>query len=140
MAKDSFEKMDKFWSDKLDQEKKKEISPELLKNFSQSVEDKLRAKEAKKFRLPEISLSGLFRVRTLVPVLAVMVLASIVAIRLPMGLNQAPILENLQMSQAFATPIESEIAALKELGVWTDDDETAVDLSSIEDLEVEASE
>jgi hypothetical protein len=123
MSKPSFEEMDEQWQKALEKEREKEVSPDLLKNFSSSVIEKIEEKEEKKtFRLPAI-----VSARTFVPVFTILLLASFLVIRLPF---------ESATQTANASEIEEDIAELRELGAWNEEDEQSVGISGFEALEI----
>ena len=138
MTKESFEKMDQAWMEKLKTERQRKVPWEILKGFSASVEKRILQKQAR----PSF---GLVPSRAwapvVVPVLAVMVLASVAVLRLPLS-DRGAISPSgaIQLAQANNTSeVDEEIAALKELGAWTEEDEQALgvgDQSILEDSEL----
>ena len=121
MNEESFEKLDESLKDEFRGLREKKVPPQILAGFSASVEEKIRSlkRERKKFRFP-------LWIPTLVPVLAVLVIFVWTAVLKQSG--QSP--ENLPLAVSVAaTSLSEEIAALEELGVWTEEDDRAVDAS-----------
>ena len=138
-------KADPPWAgEKMDQElmraskelREKEVSEGMLKGFSASVERRILARKQdgspKRFLLP-----------ALVPALAVMMLASLVVLRSPMvSTPQAPQSLDYAQLDAGQTDIEEDIAALKEIGAWSEEDESvigATDEAIAQELELSSS-
>lgn len=117
-----FKKLDNDTMRQFSQLREKKVSSELLKNFSASVEDKIYAKQTKgSFKFIPRS----FGVRFAVPVFAVLILASIIVFHNPL---------NSHISIANASEIDEDIAVLRDLGAWSEEDEAAADVPLLEDL------
>ena len=113
---DKFKKLDEQWMKSMKPVREKQVTDGILKGFSVSVERRILAKK-------EASLSGRRAVSPVwVPVLAVMVLASLAVLRSPV----APPVEYAELDNK-TTDVEEDIAVLKELGAWTDQDDATVD-------------
>ncbi|MGH7197269.1 MAG: hypothetical protein ACREH5_00800 [Candidatus Omnitrophota bacterium] len=127
MTKEPFEKIDRELMKKLEGLRKKELPKGLLEGFSASVEKKIREKEAHEAPAykPARRLVPMW-----VPTFAVLILAVVVVLRLPKGPDGAPVTQPSQTLtrsvQAPLTDLADEITVLMELGVWTDEDESAV--------------
>ena len=124
MTDEHFETMDEKLMSAAKTLREKEVSEGMLKGFSASVERRILAKQQTE-RSPRTAFSPGW-----VPAAAVMVLASLVALRLPTepvsSVSQTN--DHVQPSNR-ETDVEDEIAALKELGVWSDEDEAAIGMS-----------
>ncbi len=134
MSDSSFNETDKRWQKALEKEREKMPSPELMKNFSSQVVEKIEKREEKRvFKLPEIVSARVF-----VPVFTMMILASFVVLRLPFESPKSPaIMESIQIGTANASEVEEDIAELRELGAWTEEDEQSTGISSgFEALEI----
>ena len=118
MSDEHFEKADEKMMEAMKTVREKRVSDGILKGFSASVERRILAKEQAGPR-PKPAYRAAW-----VPVLAVMVLASLVALRTPVGVSTE------------TTDVEDEIAALKEVGAWSDDDETVLGNSEDTDAQV----
>ena len=133
MSKQQFEKMDEQWMKATKDLREKKVSDGILKGFSASVERRILAAEP---QAPK-------RVRTLawVPAMAVLVIASVVVLRTPL-LSQptAIVAQKVDYAQLPDTDnIDEEIAALKEVGAWSDADDALLgtgDEAQMEDLEL----
>ncbi len=106
MKHKSFEHMDERWMKILESERERKINPEILKGFSASVERRLAVDPAPARR-------KFFPVAA--PVLTMLVLAAVVVTR-----------SNVVSVSGSASELPEEIAALSEMGVWTDEDDQAV--------------
>ena len=106
MKREPFEHMDERWMKILKSERERNINPEILKGFSASVERRLTAGAAPARR-------RFFPVA--VPVLTMLVLVAVVVTR-----------SNVTSVSGSASELPEEIAALSEMGVWTDEDDQAV--------------
>ena len=106
MNDERFKKSDEQMMDVMKTLREKRVSDGILKGFSASVERRILAKEQTGPR-PRPAFRAAW-----VPVLTVMVLASLVVSRVQTGPK--------------LTDIEEEIAALKEVGAWSDDDDAQV--------------
>ena len=115
MSDSHFEKADKKMMDAMKALREKRVSDGILKGFSASVERRILAKGTGPHPRPA------FRA-TWVPVLAVMVLASLAVSRV--------------QTSSKLTDIEEEIAALKEVGAWSDEDESVLGNSEDTDAQV----
>ena len=127
-----FEPMDEKLMDSMKTLREKEVSEGMLKGFSASVERRILAKQQAE-RSPRAAFSPGW-----VPALAVMVLASLVVLRLP----SEPVSQvsqstgHTRLSNNKEVDVEDEIAALKELGVWSDEDEATFGGTSEEALPI----
>lgn len=144
MDEEKFKQIDEKLMAKFKSQRDKKVPWEIMKGFSASVENKLRERDQKTF---------VFRpsrawLPAAVPVFAVMVLASWVVLRTPATVAPvvspavqvaAPLPVVTQLAQV-SSPIENadmaeEIAALREIGAWTDDDQDAI--GAIDELDLE---
>ena len=127
-----FEKMDQEWVKSTQDIREKKVSEGILKGFSTSVERRIVLNKQSSKR----SFSPSF-----VPAMAVLIIASAVVLRSPMlSTPLAPISKNVDYAQLYdAENVGNEIAALKEMGVWTDEDDALLGEngeSGMEDLEL----
>ena len=126
MDDNSFDQMDKQWAEKLKGLDDRPVSPEILKNFSADVETKIRERERQKWASsPAVGR----QVALWAPAFAVILVASIWVLRLPVILNQ---------TSSSPLDITEEIVALKEVGAWTEADDATIgvqDDSALEALE-----
>lgn len=125
MNEHDFDKMDSEFLKKFEKLRKERVPKKVLEGFSASVEEKIRKKlftpalEKKRFRLPLWA-----------PVMTVLVLGSLVLFRT--GLHRATYFESPGSSMVISQQrlvngdLSVEIAALKEMGEWTDEDETVL--------------
>jgi len=95
--------------------RERNIPPEILKGFSASVEDRLRQKQAPAFQPRPV--------RSFVPVWVPALAVLIVAVGLTLYVPRS---SDIQPASAEVTEISEEITTLKELGVWTEEDEKAI--------------
>ena len=112
MNEKNLKEMDKKLMAAMKELRDREVSDGILKGFSTSVERRILARK-KTETAPRRFLSPAWA-----PVLAVMVLASLVVLRGPQTVEYA------QLEPSKVTEIEEEMAALKEVGVWSDDDDS----------------
>jgi hypothetical protein len=122
MKKDNFDKWDEKLEKKFKELPKKEISPILLNQLGDAIADKLSERQlAKAPRSMQWIPIG-------IPAFAVCLLAFVVIVRMPVSptfpIQKAPI----QLASN-TQDIDEEIAALRELGVWTEDDEKEIGIS-----------
>lgn len=126
-----FHEMDEAWIKKTKTMREKEISDGMLKGFAASVERRITAKgDALGHKTPAWRAAW-------VPVMAVLVLASVVVLRLPDRQAGSPSTSNihltssnpsLELAQAVLDDeqlLQEEMEILQELGVW---EESAEDL------------
>ena len=120
---DSFEQMDESLKDGL-KPAKITVPESLLSNFSETITQKIREREL----LSPQSKAPAF-LPWLVPTFAVLVLASAIAIRqsvtpeqVAQGTTQAIGLT------ANVVTLADEVAALRELGVWTEEDDASAEI------------
>ena len=137
MTKESFEKQDKSLMDALKDAREKQVPPVIMKNFSASVEAKIREKQPSfeiKFK-PKRAWVPVW-----VPVFAVLVIGSVLVLRLPVGVKEIPDSPKIiELAQANTAQLSDEVAELRELGVWTDEDEKSIGVitdAELEDLEL----
>ncbi len=118
MTKEPFEKMDESLMRRMKDLRERNIPPEILKGFSASVEARIREKEAPVFQArPARSFIPVW-----VPALAVLIVSVGLAVYVPHS-------STIQLASANVAEISEEIAALRELGVWTEEDEKAIGVS-----------
>jgi hypothetical protein len=132
-----FEKTDVSWMKRLGALCQKPIPPEILKGFRASVEDRIRQNQAQRQRKPLPSFS--LPVFSWAPALAIVIVAFVVVLRLPdrQNLPLGP-RQVLRMATVTSTLAE-EIAALREVGAWTNEDEAALGINgdaSLDELEL----
>jgi hypothetical protein len=129
MTNGSFEKMDKSLVKRFKAFREKKVPPALLEGFSARVEEGIRLMESKKIQKPAPA-AWKFRVPMWAPVFAVLVLASLVVVR--SGIHRLPGGPELRIERSApalisapssAADVQAEIAVLRELGVWTEEDE-----------------
>ena len=133
MKKEPFEELDKSLMEKLKDQRDRKVPWEILRGFSASVEQRISAKHGQ----PAYELKSArryFGAPVWVPVLAVAVLAVVAVIRLPGGTVPAPGLA-VELAPGNGSELASEIAALRDLGVWTEDDEAELSELDLEELE-----
>ena len=121
MSDQDFEKMDQQWMKSTQELREKKVSDGILKGFSASVERRLAAKEEAPRRVRALAWA---------PALAVMVIASAIALRSPQTVDYAQLPEE--------DSINEEISALKEVGAWSEADDALLgtDEETMEDLEL----
>ncbi len=120
MPEQHFDEMDQSLMKNLKSVVKTPVPKEVLKDFSASVIEKISEKEP-----PREIYKPVHSVAWLVPAFAVLILASAVVWRLPLGQSVAfkPTVAFQLASNVSA--ISEEVAALRELGAWTDDDDVS---------------
>lgn len=108
MKDKEFKKMDENWMKKMEPLREKEVSEGMLKGFSTSVERRITAREETVKKSPVLRPAW-------VSTLAVLVLASLVAVRSP------------ELTQPSSDDeVQEEIELLKELGAWDESEEEAL--------------
>ncbi len=134
MAKEPFEKMDEYFMKRLKGARHKNVPEATLRDFSRAVRENILKKEEKKtVKLPRLR----FFAPVWVPTFAVLVIASLVIFRIPFADRQLAGLPGHAVSLGSGiSDIAEEIAVLRELGVWTDKDESEIDPSMGESLDV----
>ncbi len=126
MAKESFEKQDQSLMEALKNVRDKKVPAAIMKNFSAAVESQIRENQ------PKLELQfkpKRFWMPVWAPVFAVLMIGSLLVLRLPVG----------ELAQANVNQLSDDIAALRELGAWTDDDERSAGVvteNDVEDLEL----
>ena len=132
MNEEQFKKMDQQWMKATKDVREKKISDGILKGFSTSVERRILGAESRTSKHPALAW---------VPAMAVLVIASVVVLRSPMMFQPTalipPTVDYAQLPDA--ENIDAEIAALKEVGAWSDADDAllgAGDEAEMEDLEL----
>ena len=132
-----FKKLDDAWMNKTASLREKKVSEGMLKGFSTSVERRIAADE-----VPTSKRTPVLR-PVWASVAAVMVLASLVVLRTPVGSNflsstvSGPV-ELAQATPGSAEELQEEIEVLKELGVWDEiEDETVLGVGELMDADLE---
>lgn len=133
MAKESFEGQDHSWMERLKGVREKKVPPIFLKGFADSVESQIRKTQ------PSLEIQ-LKPKRTWVPVwtpvLVVLIIGSLLVLRLPVGMRQIPApVKTIELAKANVTQLSDEIAALREIGAWTDEDEKSAGVTTENDAE-----
>src|SRR3989338_4554631 len=116
MTQEQFEKMDESLMQRMKDLRERNIPPEILKGFSASVESRIREKQTPAFEArPRRSFLPVW-----VPAFAVLILAVGLMVYVPRS-------SDIQLASAEVTEISEEITTLRELGVWTEEDEQTLD-------------
>ena len=125
--------------------REKKISPTLLSGFSTGVERLIRERNAERQKVvrPQRSFRSIWAG---VPVAAVLLIGVAVVLRLPSTLPSPMKAQQTLLAAApssvlmtSADEINEDIAVLRELGVWTDEDDNNIGAgseTSLEDLEL----
>ena len=116
MTQEPFEKMDESLMRRMKDLRERNIPPEILKGFSASVESRIREKQTPAFE----ARPRRFFMPAWVPAFAVL----IVAVGLTLYTSRS---SDIQLASANVTEISEEITTLRELGVWTEEDEQTLD-------------
>lgn len=130
MTNDSFEKMDSHWMHEFQSVREKGVPQGILKGFAASVERRIELER------PEQGASKTFRRRffmpVFVPTFAVLVISAAIVTRLPLWAPSPEVATpSVELAQApNAEELSTEIAALREIGVWTEEDEAALGVST----------
>ncbi|OIO37914.1 MAG: hypothetical protein AUJ72_03630 [Candidatus Omnitrophica bacterium CG1_02_46_14] len=125
----SFDEQDKAWMERFKTKREEKVPQEILKGFSAGVEAQIRQNQ------PSLEVQWKPKRRWLpvwTPVLAVLIIGSIVVLRIPMS-------KTVELAQATPSQISDEIADLSEVGAWTEEDDksTGVVLNhEIDELEL----
>ncbi len=129
---DDFEKMDSAWMDLTKKAREIQVPSEILKDFSGQVQKKILERRARAAFFMGVEAGAL---------VIALVLGAIALMHFrPVTQQTAPAPEpaSAQLKELEESDIVSEIEALKELGVWTDEDETAIGIpadTALGDLE-----
>jgi len=122
MTDESFEKIDESLQEEFRVIREKKVPSGILTGFSASVAERIRAraeeKERRKVRFP-------IWIPILVPVLGVLAVFVWAAVLKPSPGTRTVLLPNGSVPIA----LSQEIAALEELGIWTEEDDRSVDTS-----------
>ena len=128
MTEEPFEKMDESLREEFRAFREKKVPSDILIGFSASVAEKIRArageKESRRVRFP-------IWIPALVPVLGVLALFVWAAVLKPSPGMRTVLLPNGSVPIALSVThdLSEEIAALEELGAWTEEDDRSVDTS-----------
>ena len=122
MNDDQFRKMDERLSGQMGKFSVSKVPKEILKNFSLSVAEKIRERKNRKILSFERRPVSLLRI--LAPGFAVFLLFSAIFFRGSSLMKTDPAMMSLVPHAV--SEISDEIAALKALGVWNDDDDKTV--------------
>ncbi len=114
MKHGSFERMEDFFRKNLGASHRNIVPPEVLKNFSWEVELKIRQKLENP---PKPRAARIFS-PVWAPIGAALILFLVLAPHFPQGFGPT--------RPANISEISIEIAAMREMGVWTEEDESAV--------------
>lgn len=132
MEKGSFESMDRSMKEELGKVPRTPIPPKMLQGFSASVERRILDRQASRAaRRP-----WLLRLPVLAPTFAVAALALFFTTHLtptPAGIRR-PVSERVQIASNTAS-ISEEVALLRELGAWTEEDESSLGIEEADLLE-----
>lgn len=128
----NFEKMDQDWMKSTKELREKKVSEGMLKGFAVSVERRLEAQK----EVPKP-----VRALTWVPAMALLVIAFVLAVPSPRmffpGFLAPQTLDYAQLQET--ENLDEEIAALKEVGAWSEADDALLGENAeleIEDLEL----
>ena len=116
MTQEPFEKMDESLMRRMKDLRERNIPPEILKGFSASVESRIREKQAPVFE----ARPRRFFMPVWVPAFAVLIVAVGLVFYVPRS-------SDIQLASADVAEISEEITTLRELGVWTEEDEQTLD-------------
>ena len=127
--KDSFEETDAFFMKKLENTRAKKTPPGLMRNFSAGVEARLMEGQRKADR-PQPVLRPSW-VPVFAPALAVLCLVAVFVVKSPGIFKMAPSASSMVQlaSVPAAADISDEIAMLKELGAWNEEDEKSAGIT-----------
>src|SRR3989338_824173 len=116
MTQEPFEKIDESLMGRMKHLRERNIPPEILKGFSASVESRIREKQTPAFE----DRPRRFFMPAWVPALAVLIVVVGLTLYIPRS-------SDIQLASANVTEISEEITTLRELGVWTEEDEQTLD-------------
>ena len=127
MKEEPFEKSDESWMNQFKALREKKIPSQALEGFSASVEEKIQGEFKKKaFRANPAKLWA----PVWVPVLALFLVffGWLASGRFPLGGGGTPAVPMISFPWALATTseISEEVALLRELGVWTEEDDESL--------------
>ncbi len=128
MTEEPFEKMDESLQEEFRALREKKVPSGILTGFSVSVAERIRARaeerERRKVRFP-------IWIPTLVPVLGVLVVFVWAAVLKSSSGTRTVLLPNgsVPIALSMTSDLSQEIAALEELGIWTEEDDRSVDTS-----------
>ena len=129
MKNGSFDSMDESLKKRLQEVPRVPVPPSMLKGFSASVAARLRQTVPDRASAPKR-----WVIPAMVPAFAVLALAIVAVNRMGPAATPVPYVQIASNPSAIST----EIAALRELGVWTDEDEGAIgvtDEAALDELE-----
>ena len=133
MNEEPFEKLDEVWMKKFKSFREKKVPSKILEGFGASVEGRIHREQEEKISRPNP-----FRLwaPVWVPAFAALLVffGWLASVRLPFG-TQTPMMPPASLPFAFTTTSEitEEIAALRDLGLWTEEDDETLN-GSPEDL------
>lgn len=124
MKDDQFKSMDEKLSKRMKSLDPVALSKESLADYTQTVEERIRARQKQKINavVEKQSRSMIWIWKPLVPTFAVALLFFAISARMP-GLWQQTTGLVMPMVTTSTTDLIEEIAALKSMGVWTDEDD-----------------
>ena len=132
MTKGSFEEMDKEWDQALRSQREQKVPDPILKGFSASVERRIRSEVPAKRAAAGWDWRRWFS-PAIVPTFAVLIIGFAIVTRLPLTADRPQPRESAMQLAQVPHPtdeISEEIAALRELGAWTDEDEQVAGVST----------
>ena len=125
MKNGSFEKWDDFFMKHLGPKAPKNVPPEVLKDFSWEVEMKIRQSQA----IPVQPRGRKIFSPVWAPIGAVLILLVVLIPHIPGGFRGPHFMSTSEIS--------TEIAAMREVGVWTEEDENqVVGVEGLSDIEL----
>lgn len=131
MSDESFQKLDESLMKEFKGLREKNAPSEIRKNFSAEVERRILEGQNQRASRP---IWSRFWLPIFVPALgALVIFISTTVLRQPVG-SRAPFpsTSSLPLALSVASEISDEIQALEELGVWTEEDDSAVDESLVD--------
>ena len=130
----SFEKLDKQFMEGMKPLREEKVPEHLLKGFKDAVWEKARAQRTPA-PAPRARRVG---VPLWAPVFAVLVLGVALVLKIPSQGQLPAVTPTVYLAQADPADVSEEVAALRELGVWTEEDELASGVEELSTDELEA--
>ena len=136
MTDETFQKMDEALMKAAEKYRKQEVPKAVLSGFSADVTQSIRKRQAQKTSAPSLG----FRVTlpVLAPVFAVLVLGVYIVLRDPGTPKLSLQGQMVQPASNKVSDVDEEIAVLKAIGAWTEEDERAAGMTGdmLDEMEI----
>ena len=133
MKNHDFEKIDERWMKDLKEIREKKVPEKILDGFAASVEARIREDKRNVAAKAYDIKPKRFLVPVFAPTFAVLIIGSVLVLRSPLATRPEAVPQALTRRVSEKTTsdnISEEVAVLREVGAWTEEDEAAAGVSS----------